>query len=95
MFHKKNLRALRSSRIIFKVFSEFTALFIYVYLIFARLNTKLINILILNINFVFYFSGYNAKRDTVNGSWFVQKLCDVIRENAWKFDLDSLLKMVI
>jgi len=38
--------------------------------------------------------GYGAKRDQIDGSWFVQKLCKVIRGNAWKFDLDSMMKMV-
>jgi len=47
-----------------------------------------------NINNI-YFSGYGAKRDQIDGSWFVQKLCKVIRGNAWKFDLDSMMKMVI
>ncbi|XP_050537561.1 caspase-1-like isoform X2 [Daktulosphaira vitifoliae] len=38
--------------------------------------------------------GYYAKRDTVHGSWFIQKLCEVIRENAWQYDLDTMMGMV-
>ncbi|VVC43788.1 Peptidase C14, p20 domain,Peptidase C14A, caspase catalytic domain,CARD domain,Caspase-like [Cinara cedri] len=38
--------------------------------------------------------GYNAKRDCEYGSWFVQKFCEVVRKNAWKFDLDTMMKMV-
>lgn len=43
---------------------------------------------------MFLFSGYNAKRHPINGSWFVQKLCEVFCNNAWEHDIDSMMKMV-
>lgn len=46
-------------------------------------------------NIKFYFLGYNAKRDPIKGSWFVQKLCKVISENAWNYDLNTMMKLVI
>ncbi|XP_060839944.1 caspase-3-like isoform X1 [Rhopalosiphum padi] len=38
--------------------------------------------------------GYTAKRDPIDGSWFVQKLCEVIRTNAYNKDLGSMMLIV-
>ncbi|XP_050422334.1 caspase-3-like [Adelges cooleyi] len=38
--------------------------------------------------------GYYAKRDPYKGSWFIQKLCEVFRENAWQYDLHTMMMMV-
>ncbi|XP_025197088.1 caspase-1-like [Melanaphis sacchari] len=38
--------------------------------------------------------GHTAKRDPIDGSWFVQKLCEVIRNNAYNKDLASMMLIV-
>ncbi|XP_022177870.1 caspase-3-like [Myzus persicae] len=38
--------------------------------------------------------GHTAKRDPIDGSWFVQKLCEVVRKNAYNTDLNEMMLMV-
>ncbi|CAH1725817.1 caspase-1-like [Aphis gossypii] len=38
--------------------------------------------------------GHTAIRDPIDGSWFVQKLCEVIRTNAFNKDLASMMLIV-
>lgn len=38
--------------------------------------------------------GYTAKRDPIDGTWFVQKFCEVIRKNAYNTDLNTMMRMV-
>lgn len=34
-------------------------------------------------------------RDRKNGAWFVDKFCEIVAENAWQYDLDTMLGLVI
>jgi len=45
--------------------------------------------------YISFFLGCTSKVDPINGSWFVQKLCEVIRTNAFNKDLASMMLMVI
>lgn len=38
--------------------------------------------------------GHTAKRDPIEGSWFVQNLCEVIRKNAYNTELNAMMLMV-
>lgn len=38
--------------------------------------------------------GRPANRDVFKGTWFIQTLVDVFSQNAWKYDLEDMLKMV-
>lgn len=40
------------------------------------------------------FLGYPSMRDKVHGAWFVNKFCEVVAENSWRYDLDTMLGMV-
>lgn len=39
-------------------------------------------------------SGYNAFRDPIDGSWYVQILCKVLAEHAHDTHLEDLLKII-
>lgn len=33
-------------------------------------------------------------RDTSKGTWFVDDFCRIVAENAWRYDLETMLGMV-
>jgi len=46
------------------------------------------------LNIIFFYIGHTAKRDPIEGSWFVQKLCEVIRKNAYDTELNAMMLKV-
>lgn len=44
--------------------------------------------------YVSFFLGCTSKFDPIEGSWFVQKLCQVFREKACDTDLFQMMQLV-
>lgn len=47
-----------------------------------------------NLIFFYFNKGFFSWRNTTRGSWFIQALCDELRENQYRMDLLTLLVFV-
>lgn len=48
----------------------------------------------LHLGLLFFFIGYYSHRETVNGSWYIQDLCEMIRKHGSSLEFTELLTLV-
>lgn len=44
--------------------------------------------------FPFWFSGYYSHRETINGSWYIQDLCELLQTYGGSLEFTELLTLV-